>query len=92
MWISVSRIHILSILAVVFSTGCITTLDNASRHRQYYWDYEDHVDLSDSSAGGVVTIGGSTRTLLGLVGQYCWIVHEQRKHENYSKNVQFSPT
>ena len=72
MWISVSRIHILSILAVVFSAGC-TTFDNASRHRQHYWDYEDHVDLSDLSASGVVTIGGSTRTLLGLFGQYCWI-------------------
>ncbi len=72
MWISVSRIHILSILAVVFSAGC-TTFDNASRHRQHYWDYEDHVDLSDLSASGVVTIGGSTRTLLGLLGQYCWI-------------------
>ncbi len=69
---SFSRIHVLSILAVVFSVGC-TTLDNASRHRHYYSDYKDHVDLSDSSAGGVATIGGSKRTLLGIVGQYCWI-------------------
>ncbi len=72
-WSNALRIPILSILAVVFSAGCITSFDNASVHRQYYSDYEDHVDLSDSSAGGVATIGGSTRTLLGFVGQYCWI-------------------
>ena len=67
-WINALSIHTICTLIVVASSASCTAVHHNLRN-----DYVDHVDLSDASADGVATIQGSSRTMLGLLGEYCWI-------------------
>ena len=59
--------YVVVLLLFVTVSGCATTEHRMVRH------YADHVDISDAANGNVATIRGRERTLVGLLGEYCWL-------------------
>ena len=69
-WNSTSRIRIFcTLVVIVLCAGCVAPW--ALDHKRFA--YEDYVDLSDSATGGVATIRGTNRNVIGLYGDYCWM-------------------
>lgn len=58
-----------ALIVVIFSVSC------AGTYHRVRAAYPEHVVLSDSQSGNVATIRGGSRTLAGLMGEYCWITY-----------------